>query len=315
MANLNEQSKVYLEMFKAMPDLSTMEPNEVRALFKQIPIVGERPEDVKEVDNRTIPSKDAYEIPIRIYKPEGQGPFPVFIYYHGGGWVLGDLDLVDATCRILTNETKRIVVSVDYRLAPEFRYPTPLEDCYNALEWVYANPIEIDGDVTNMTVGGDSAGGNLAAAVSMLAKDREGPPIKAQVLVYPVTNLSYDTSSYHEFAKGYGLDRSLMEWFGQQYIRDEDDYYNPYIAPLTCEDLSGLPPAIVFVAENDVLRDEGLAYARRLKEAGVKMDAKLELGMVHGYFTNVVLFEDRIRSTIKKMNHFLEEVSDKALEK
>ncbi|WP_175614844.1 alpha/beta hydrolase [Piscibacillus halophilus] len=315
MANLNEQSKVYLEMFKAMPDLSTMEPNEVRALFKQIPIVGERPEDVKEVDNRTIPSKDGYEIPIRIYKPEGQGPFPVFIYYHGGGWVLGDLDLVDATCRILTNETKRIVVSVDYRLAPEFRYPTPLEDCYNALEWVYANPIEIDGDVTNMTVGGDSAGGNLAAAVSMLAKDREGPPIKAQVLVYPVTNLSYDTSSYHEFAEGYGLDRSLMEWFGQQYIRDEDDYYNPYIAPLTCEDLSGLPPAIVFVAENDVLRDEGLAYARRLKEAGVKMDAKLELGMVHGYFTNVVLFEDRIRSTIKKMNHFLEEVSDKALEK
>ncbi|MGP4072091.1 alpha/beta hydrolase [Piscibacillus sp. B03] len=314
MANLNEQAKVYLEMFQDMPDLSTMEPSEVRSLFKQMPVVGQGFEEVSEIENRTISAKDEYEIPVRIYKPEGQGPFPVFIYYHGGGWVLGDLELVDATCRILTNETKRIVVSVDYRLAPEYRYPTPLEDCYKVLEWVYANPIEIDGDVTNITVGGDSAGGNLATAVSMLAKDREGPPVKAQVLVYPVTNLSYDTSSYEEFAEGYGLDRGFMQWFGKHYVRDEDDYYNPYIAPLTCEDLSGLPSSIVIVAENDVLRDEGLAYARRLKEAGVRMDAKLELGMVHGYFTNVVFFEDRIRQTVKKINQFLTEVNDQVVE-
>lgn len=298
-----------------MPDLSLMETEEVRSLFRQIPVVSQGFEDVHEVEDRHFKASDDYEVPIRVYKPEGEGPFPVFIYYHGGGWVLGDLDLVDATCRILTNQTKRIVVSVDYRLSPEYKYPTPLEDCYSALEWVYANPIEIDGDVTNITVGGDSAGGNLATGVAMLAKDREGPPVKAQVLVYPITNLSYDTSSYEEFSNGYGLDRTLMQWFGDHYVRDEEDYYNPYIAPLTCEDLSGLPPAIVIVAENDVLRDEGLAYARRLKEAGVKMDAKLELGMVHGYFTNVIIFEERIRKTVRKISHFLAEVNDQVVER
>ncbi|GEL78842.1 alpha/beta hydrolase [Tenuibacillus multivorans] len=311
MANLNEQSKIYLEMFKEMPNFSKMEPEEVRSLFNEVPLGDNEPEEVAQIEERTIPASDGYDIPIRVYTPEGQGPFPVLIYYHGGGWVLGDLDLVDSCCRMLANETKRVVVSVDYRLAPEHKYPIPLEDCYNALEWVYANPIEIDGDATNVVVGGDSAGGNLAAAVSMMAKDSEGPPITAQVLIYPVTNLSYDTSSYEEFAEGYGLDRSMMEWFGELYIRDEDDLYNPYVAPLTCEDLSGLPPAMVIVAENDVLRDEGLAYARRLKEAGVKMDAKLELGVVHGFFANIIFFEDQARQTARKINTFLSGLTEK----
>ncbi|TFB15095.1 alpha/beta hydrolase [Filobacillus milosensis] len=314
MANLNEQSKIFLELFKEMPDFSTMEPEEVRALFEQMPLGDYVPEEVSNVEDITISASDGYEIPVRVYSPEGQGPFPVFIYYHGGGWVLGDLDFVDSTCRILTNELNRVIISVDYRLAPEHKYPTPAEDCYEALEWVYANPIEIDGDVSNMVIGGDSAGGNLAAAVSMMAKDREGPPIAAQVLVYPVTNLSYDTSSYDEFAEGYGLDRDLMKWFGQHYVREEEDFYNPYVAPLTCEDLSGLPPSIVIVAENDVLRDEGLAFARRLKEAGVKMDAKLELGVVHGYFTNVLFFEDRVKQTVRKINSFISEVTEKVIE-
>ncbi|RPF52163.1 alpha/beta hydrolase [Aquisalibacillus elongatus] len=315
MANLNEASKVYLELFKEMPDFTLMEPEEIRNLFEDMPLGDYEPEEVAHVEDRTITARDGYKIPIRVYTPEGEGPFPVFIYYHGGGWVLGDLDFADSSCRILANELNRVVISVDYRLAPEHKYPTPLEDCYNALEWVYANPIEIDGDVSNLVIGGDSAGGNLAGAVSMLSKDREGPPISAQVLIYPVTNLSYDTSSYEEFKEGYGLDRDLMKWFGEHYVKEENDYFNPYVAPLTCQDLSGLPPAFVIVAENDVLRDEGLAYARRLKEAGVKMDAKLELGVIHGFFTNVLFFEKQVYQTVRKINHFLADVTQKVAEK
>jgi acetyl esterase len=154
-------------------------------------------------------------------------------------------------------------------------------------------------------VGGDSAGGNLSAVVSLMSRERKGPHITAQVLIYPVTDLSYDTESYREFNNGFGLDRDLMIWFGNYYVNNEEDAKNPYVSPLRAEDLANLPRAYVIVCENDVLRDEGLAYAKRLIEAGVKVKSTLEFGMVHGYFTNMAVFPERVKSTIENIALFL----------
>ena len=306
---MDPQAIAYLEGFSQLPPLHLMKAQAVRDLFASFP-----PEEVElaplaKIEDRRIPVSGDEEITIRIYTPKGQGPFPVFVYYHGGGWVIGDVEISDASCRMLANKTGCVVVSVDYRLAPEYKYPVPVEDSYAALNWVKENAESINVNASSIIVGGDSAGGNLAAVVSLISRDQNGPEISGQVLVYPVTALGYDTKSYLEFETGFGLDKNLMIWFGDYYIRNEEDKKDKYVAPLLAEDLTNLPPVLVITAEFDVLRDEGIAYEQRLREAGVKVESICEEGLVHGYFTNMAVFPERVKGTISKIAEFVNEVN------
>jgi acetyl esterase len=221
---------------------------------------------------------------VRIYTPAGTGPFPLLVWFHGGGWVLGDLDSADPTARHLAVGAGCVVVSVDYRLAPETKFPGAADDCYAATQWTVQHAAAMHGDPDRIAVGGDSAGGNLAAAVSLMARDRRGPSLAFQLLVYPVTHCNFTTSSYQSFAEGYMLTRTSMQWYWNHYLQDVADANNPYAAPLVARDLSGLPPALVITAECDPLCDEGAAYAQRLKEAGVPTTYSCYDGMIHGFF-------------------------------
>jgi acetyl esterase len=308
MANLDPQAKVYLEAFNQLPALHSMEAQAVRDLFALVPPVEVELAPLASVEDRLISVGNDTEISVRIYTPEGEGPFPLFVYYHGGGWVIGDLETADASCRMLANKTERVVVSVDYRLAPEYKFPVPVEDSYAALKWVKEHATEINGNASKIVVGGDSAGGNLSAAMTLLSKDEKGPVIEGQILIYPVTSLTYDTKSYFEFQQGFGLDRDLMIWFGNYYINGEDTK-NKLAAPLEAEDVSGLPPAYVITAEYDVLRDEGQAYAEKLRKAGVQVETICEEGLVHGYFTNMAVFPDRIKASISNIAEFLNKIN------
>lgn len=305
MANLDPQAEKYLQAFNQMPPIHMMDPKAVRNMLSNVPSPVVKLDPLSKVENLMIPVSQDEEIQCRVYIPEGQGPFPIFIYYHGGGWVLGDIESSDASCRMIANRTASVVVSVNYRLAPEYKFPTPVEDAYAALEWVYEKGISFNGDVTRLAVGGDSVGGNLATVVTMMARDRKGPDITAQVLIYPPTNLEFKTESHQSFAKGFGLDREQLIWFRDHYLRNDEDRCNEYASPLVAEDLSGLPPAIVITAENDVLRDEGMAYAERLKKFGVQVEYTCEPGMVHGFFAHMAIFSKNIESTVSKIDKFL----------
>lgn len=307
MSNLSPESKVYVEAFAQMPALHTMDPQAVRNLFAEAPPVEVELASVEKIEDRLIPVDDG-EIAVRIYTPKGDGPFPLFVYYHGGGWVIGDLETVDASCRMIANQTNSVVVSVDYRLSPEYKFPVPFNDSYDALNWVYNNAQDLNGIASNITVGGDSAGGNISTAVCLRSRDENGPKIAAQILIYPVTNMATDTGSYHDFEQGFGLDKNLMIWFIDHYMRDEMDKKNIYASPLLANDLSDLPPAFVIVAENDVLRDEGLAYAKRLQEAGVKVETATMQGLVHAYFTEMAVFPEQIKETVANIKQFLDEL-------
>jgi acetyl esterase len=239
---------------------------------------------VARIDNRPIPGP-AGPIPVRVYTPEGTGPFPILMHFHGGGWVLGTLDGYTDVCRSLAHDAGCVVVSVDYRLAPEARFPAAPEDCYAATRWAVDHPTEINGDARRLAVAGDSAGGTLAAAVALMARDRGGPSLAGQVLIYPATNHAFDTDSYEQFGDGsVGLARDTMVWFWKHYLNSDADATNPYAAPLAAKDLKRLPPALVITAELDVLRDEGEAYLYRLREAGVAAAGVRYLGMPHGFF-------------------------------
>ncbi|OLO37847.1 lipase [Alkalihalophilus pseudofirmus] len=272
-------------------------------------VIGE-PQEVAKVENIRIPV-DGSEIGLRLYTPKGDGPFPVFVYYHGGGWVLGDLEVVDPLLRSLTNSTECLVVSVDYRLAPENKYPIPAEDCYAATKWVAENIAKYNGDPSRIAVGGDSAGGNLAAVVPLMAKDRGGPSIAYQVLLYPVTDFSFNTQSYIDNGKGYYLEKPAMSWFAEQYLNNETEKSDPYVSPLLAKDLSGLPPALVITAEYDVLRDEGEAYAQRLKAAGVPVETTRYNGQIHGFLWMPVIMDDAKRGVEQIGNAIKKQFSSK----
>ena len=227
----------------------------------------------------------AGDIPIRIYTPvaAGSGGLPALVYFHGGGWVIGDLETHDALCRTLANESGCKVIAVDYRLAPEHAFPAAAEDALAAVAWVEANATSIGVDATRIAVAGDSAGGNLAAVVSQLARDARGPRISFQMLIYPVTDTNVDTGSYRDFGSGYFLERDSMIWFFNHYL-GEGNREDPRVAPLKAASLAGLPPAYVVTAGFDVLRDEGRAYAEALREAGVAVEYLNYEGMIHGFF-------------------------------
>ncbi|WML27194.1 alpha/beta hydrolase [Neobacillus sp. OS1-33] len=305
MANLDSQAEKYLQVFNQLPPINKMDPMKVREMLSNAPRPVVKLDPLSKVEDIMIPISQNEEIKCRVYIPEGEGPFPLFIYYHGGGWVLGDIESTDASCRMIANRTDSIVVSVNYRLAPEYKFPTPVEDAYAALIWVNEKGTTFNGDVSRLAVGGDSVGGNLATVVTMMARDRKGPNITAQVLIYPPTNLLFNTESHQIFAKGFGLDREQLVWFRDHYLRNEEDRCNVYASPLVAKDLSGLPPAIVITAENDVLRDEGRAYAELLEKFGVNVEYACEPGMVHGFFAHMAIFSKNIESTVSRIDKFL----------
>ncbi len=223
------------------------------------------------VEDIRIPGP-AGEIPLRIYTPREGSPLPVLIWLHGGGWTFGKLNCFDALCAHIARNAGCVVASVDYRLAPRHKFPAAVDDSYAATVWIAQNSASINGDPARIAIGGGSAGGNLAAAVCLMARDRSGPHLIFQLLAYSSTNIAtLDTDSYRTFAKGYGLTRFHAQWFRRQYLKDEKDGSNPYASPLLAPDLSNVPPALVLTGEYDVVRDDGEAYAKRLREAGVEV--------------------------------------------
>jgi len=215
----------------------------------------------------------------------------VHVHFHGGGWVIGDLDTHDRDCREICVGADCIVVAVDYRLAPEHIFPAAPEDCYASLCWATANLDSLGASPGPVSVGGDSAGGNLAAAVALMARDRNGPAIAMQLLIYPVTDATMESVSYRDNADGYLLSRTMMSWFWDHYCPDLALRADPLASPITAEDLSGLPPALVMTAEFDPLRDEGEAYAERLIAAGVEVEVRRFDGLVHGFFSQAGMIE------------------------
>jgi acetyl esterase len=281
---LDPQAQIFLDQLASLgaPPLHTQTPEQVREGIKLQPLLME-PEPVAHVENRTIPGP-AGAIPVRIYTPAGSGPFPVLVFFHGGGWVICTLDTHDGHCRSLCNGAECVVVSVDYRLAPEHKFPAAPEDCYAAAQWVAEHAAEINGDPTRIAIGGDSAGGNLTAVVAQMARDRDGPTFVLQLLIYPATDFTFQGASMKENADGYFLTTDDMHWFTNHYLRSEADKKNPLASPMLASDLSRLPPALVITAEYDPLRDEGEAYGRRLREAGVPVTISRYAGMIHGFF-------------------------------
>ncbi|MBO6677042.1 alpha/beta hydrolase [Parvibaculum sp.] len=287
--SLDPQAKALLDQLAADPDaprLIDLPPEGGREMYRAMAnMLDLQGVPIGKTEDRAIPGP-ASDIPVRIYTPvAGGGTGPALVYYHGGGWVIGDLDTHDALCRTLANEAGCKVIAVDYRLAPEHPFPAAIDDAFAAVKWVEANSSEIGIDPNGIAVAGDSAGGNLAAAVCLRAKAEKGPEIAFQLLIYPVTDAPRGTQSYKNFAEGYFLEAEGMDWFWNHYVLAAGaDPKNPYAAPLRAESLSGLPPAYIVTAGFDVLRDEGKAYAEALKKAGVEVEYVNYEGMIHGFF-------------------------------
>ena len=240
-------------------------------------------QEVARVQDRAIPGPKQ-PIPVRVYWPETGRNLPGLVYYHGGGWVFGTLDSIDRTMRALTNASGCVVISVDYRLAPEHQFPAAMEDADAALRYVAEHAEEFGVDPNRIAAGGDSAGGNLAAVVCLAARDRGGPQVAFQLMVYPVTDYGDNRPSSREFAEGYLLTSAMMDYFWAHYLARPQDGQHPHASPLKAKSLAGLPPAMVITAECDPIRDQGEAYAHRLKESGVAVELKRYEGAIHAFF-------------------------------
>ena len=280
---LHPQVKVVLDlMAKAGPPMHHLSPQQAREQILAMRANKGDIEPVGKVEDRTIKGPGG-DIPLRIYTPNGRGPFPLLVYFHGGGWVVGSIETVDASCRSLTNLANCITVSVDYRLAPEHKFPAAPDDCYTATTWTALNAASIHGDPKRIAIGGESAGANLAAAVALMAQERGTPSIALQLLLYPVMDYACNTPSCRENAEGYFLTTEMMRWFWNHYLRNEADGENPLASPLRAKRLQSLAPATIYTAEFDPLRDEGAEYAKKLHEAGIPVEYKCYDGLIHGF--------------------------------
>ena len=283
---LDPQAEAFLKQAAAAgaPPLESLPVPQARQFLRTLFAPQGPREPVKKVEDRVIEA-NGVNLPVRIYTPEGTGPLPILVFFHGGGWVLGDCESYDAPCRALANGAGCIVVSVEYRLAPEHKFPAPPEDCYAATVWTVRNAATLRGDPARVAIGGDSAGGNLAAVVAQMARDRGGPPLVCQVLIYPVTDCALDTASYRANADGYLLTKGAMEWFWNYYLREQGDGAKPYASPIRATSFANLPPALLITAEYDPLHDEGAAYGAKLRAAGVPVVHSDYPGMIHGFFS------------------------------
>src|SRR6476660_4869607 len=245
---------------------------------------GGDPQPVHEVTDRTIPGPGG-DLPVRVDRPASDTPLPVLVYLFGGGWTLGSVDTSDEVCRQLANTTPCAVVTVGYRLAPEHRFPAAVEDAYAGLAWVAGHADELGVDPYRIAVAGDSAGGNLSAALTLLARDRGGPALVGQALVYPNTEYRSQTASIRENTDPWLFNATSVDWYWGHYLAEEKDGYHPLASPLLADDHTGLPPALVVTAEYDPLRDQGEQYAKALETAGVPVTLRRYDGMAHGFFT------------------------------
>lgn len=289
-----------------------MEPAKARtysnAYFqKVIDKIDYAPLEMKEVQDIKITMRDDHRIKARIYRPSLDKVLPVIVYYHGGGFVLYDIESHDRLCRRLAAKNNAIVVSIDYRLAPENKFPIPVNDCYDSLQWVSDNISNIGGNSDRISVAGDSAGGNLATVACILARDLDGPKVHSQILIYPTVDATFQFASIERNGVGYLLTKDRMAWFVDNYAADENDKSDPLMSPIYQEDLVGLPPAFVFTAEFDPLHDEGAAYAQKLRDAGVHTKYKMYEGMIHG-FMNMPKLAKSCLTAHDDIKTFLDEV-------
>jgi acetyl esterase len=281
---VDPQIRMLLDLSAGLPELHTLSVEDARAQFAARDSAGLRKREVASVVNRDMQGPGG-SLGLRIYTPLGNGPFPLMVFLHGSGFVLCSLDTHDGMCRNLCAGTGCVMVSVDYRLAPEAKFPAAPDDCLAATRWAVANAAALGADPGRVFVAGDSAGGNLAAVTALRIRDEGGPRLLGQLLIYPVTDY-YEpgTPSMIENAEGYGLTRVGMIWFWNHYLAAPSDGANPHASPFRATDLSDLPPALVVTAEYDPLRDEGEYYADRLRQAGVPTQMKRWDGMNHGFF-------------------------------
>jgi acetyl esterase len=304
--SVDRQVQALLDQMAAanMPDISTLSVVEARATAASIEQMLPPGPDVARVVDHMV-EVEGGQILVRLYMPEAEVR-GLMVYYHGGGWVTGSVQSSDGPNRILANRTRCVVAAVEYRLAPEFRFPVAVNDCYAALLWAAQHSMAIAGPGLPLIVAGDSAGGNLAGAVTMVARDLRGPKIALQILLYPVTNAAFDTPSYREFAKDKLLTRDAMVWFWNHYIPDATRRADPRASLLLAKDLSGLPPTLVQTAEFDPLRDEGEAYAAQLAAAGVPVQMQRIEGIMHGYIALAQIL-DGGRAAVDRVTEFIEQ--------
>jgi acetyl esterase len=282
---LDPKAAKIVEGMRNMPSVHTLTVGEAREAVQLMTRMNRmETKPVGSEYDREI-SGPAGDLPVRIYIPEGTGPFPILLYFHGGGFVLCDLDSHDSLCRDFCRGAEVVVVSVGYRLAPEDKFPAASDDCLAATRWAAEHADEIDGDSRLIAVSGDSAGGNLATVTAIRIRDEGGPALSAQILLYPTTDLScFDLPSHRENGtKGYFVTIDDMIWFQKQYVKEPSDALNPLVSPLRTLDLRGLPPALIITAEFDPLRDEGELYAGRLQEADVPTALTRYDGMIHAF--------------------------------
>lgn len=304
---LDPQVKAILDQTANLPRFEELSVDEARKQTIERTAAGNLPTlPVASVVNRVIPGP-AGDLPVRIYTPNGNGPFPLMVFFHGSGFVVCNLDTHDGTCRNLCSAAGCVVVSVDYRLAPEARFPAGPDDCYAATKWAAAHARELNADASRVVIAGDSAGGNLVAVVALMVRDKGGPALCGQLMIYPVTDYyKPGHPSYVENAEGYGLTAPGMRWFWGHYLNNEADADNPYASPLRAANLRGLPPALIITAEYDVLRDEGERYGQRLAQAGVPTKVTRYDGMHHGFFQMYGIV-DKAKKALEEATAWLKE--------
>lgn len=296
---LDPQAQKLLDATVGLPPIEALPVQKVRIRFLEAFRTRGALELMHDVQDRSIPGNDG-EIRIRIYTPRGGEILPALVFFHGGGGVVGSLETHDALCRSLANNAECKVVSVDYRLAPEHKYPAALYDCFAATQWACQNAASFDGDPDRVAVGGDSVGGSLAAGVALMARDRGGPKLAYQLMFYPMVDYYIPGApSYEVNGSGYFLTKSAIRWFLNHYLPEDFDRDDPYLFPLRSRDLRGLPPATIMTAEFDPLRDEGEMYAMRMREAGIPVHLRRIDGMMHG-FTVMAKRLDKAREALKE---------------
>jgi acetyl esterase len=269
---------------QTMPEIGTMSAVEARVALEAVGAMLAAPELINDVKDVPV-DVDGATITVRTYRPPGDGPLPAVVYLHGGGWVLGRLADYDALLDAMATRSGCLIASVEYRMAPESKFPVPVEDCYAALAWVADHADEVGVDPARIAVAGDSSGGNLAAAVALMARDRGGPAIALQVLVYPVIDCHLDAAEYPSGLETPPLTNRAMAWYCNEYLARPSDADNPYASPLRSSDLTGLPPALLITAEVDPLSADDLVFAQRLSDAGVSLTHSHYFGVFHGFYS------------------------------